>query len=347
MLASLCLTTISGASTPLSSGVAQSPVSSTPNVFPGPPPSGESAGCNSTFFGPSKGPYYCQPQVWSTAYVNGDVVVSGAFTQACNAGPYSNGLCATGTKPITRDDIFAYVADTGMIDPNFTPILNSGPAWTVLAGPQGSNTVYVGGAFTTVDGATHKNIVELNVNPGVTTGSTADGSIVTSFKASFSNQVRDLALSPDGSALYVGGQFTSADSATKFTDGAAVESLARLNASTGALDESFAFTLGDPISGEPTEIEAMSLSPNGSELAFGGTALQVNGKSRPRIAIVNTGITLGGHSSLADWTAPILSNNCSAEHDYVRGIDFATDGSFIAVAATGYQGSPAGSAKHL
>ncbi len=196
-------------------------------------------------------------------------------------------------------------------------------------------------------GATHKNIVELNVNPGVTTGSTSDGSVVTAFKASFSNQVRDLALSPDGTALYAGGQFTSADSATKFTAGATVESLARLNATTGALDGSFAFTLGDPISGEPVTIEAMALSPNGSQLAIGGTALQVNGESRPRIAVINTGTTLGGSSSLADWTAPILANNCSAEHDYVRSIDFATGGNFIAVAATGYQGSTARRATNI
>ena len=76
-----------------------------------------------------------------------------------------------------------------------------------------------------MNGATHKGLVQLNVNPGVTTGSTADGSAVTAFKPSVSNFVRDLALSPDGTALYAGGQFTSVDSATSFSNGDAVAGL--------------------------------------------------------------------------------------------------------------------------
>ncbi len=138
ILASLCLTTSAGASTPLASVVSPSPVSWTPNVFAGPPPSGESTGCNSTFFGSSKSAYYCQSEVFSTAYVNGDVIVAGSFTEVCQPGPSSNGDCATGTAPVTRDDIFAYAAGTGVIDPNFTPVVNAGPVWTVAAGPAGA-----------------------------------------------------------------------------------------------------------------------------------------------------------------------------------------------------------------
>ncbi len=206
----------------------------------------------------------------------------------------------------------------------------------MAAGPAGSKTVYVGGAFTLVNGASHKSLVELNVNPGVTKGATADGSVVTTFKASASSYVRDIALSPDGTALYVGGQFTTVDSATKFADGAGVDGLARVNASTGALDTTFAFTLGDPISGLPTKIESMSLSADGTHLAFSGSALEVNSKSRPRLAIVDTGGSFGHASSLSDFTAPILSDNCSNEHDYVRGVDFSPDGTFVVIADTGY-----------
>ena len=89
----------------------------------------------------------CQSEVYDTAYVNGDVVVVGAFTQACQPGTLAQGLCKPGTQ-VTRDDIFAYQAGTGLIDPNFAPQLDKGPAWTVIAGPAGSNTVYVGGSFT-------------------------------------------------------------------------------------------------------------------------------------------------------------------------------------------------------
>jgi hypothetical protein len=215
--------------------------------------------------------------------------------------------------------------------------VNAGPVWSVVAGPAGSNTVYVGGAFSTVNGASHKGLVELNVNPGVTSGATADGSVVAGFDGYVGNWVRDLVLSPDGTALYVGGQFGSVDGSAKFANGDAVGGLARLNASTGALDTSFAFTLGDPISGDPAKVDAMALSPNGDELAVSGTALEMNGQARPRLAIINTGGTLGAASALSDFYAPILNNNCSAEHDYVRGLDFSPDGSFIVTADTGYQ----------
>ena len=56
--------------------------------------------------------------------------------------------------------------------------------------------------------------MQLNVDLGVTTGATADGSVVTAFYAQVSNQITNPALSPDGTALYRRGQFTSADRTT-------------------------------------------------------------------------------------------------------------------------------------
>ena len=332
MLASFSLTSLAGASTPLASGVSQTPVTWTPNVSAGPPPAGQKAGCNPTFFGPAA--LSCISEVYSTAFVNGEIIVAGAFTQVCQAASGAS-HCAAGTT-VTRKDIFAYTPATGVIDPNFTPTLGAGPVWKVLAGPPGSNTVYVGGAFTTVDGTTnHHGLVQLNVNPDVSSGKTADGSIVTAFTGHVSSQVYGLALSPDSTALYVGGQFTSVDNATKFTNGDVVGGLARLNATTGQLDESFTFTLSDQITGLANKVETMALSSDGSHLAIAGTALKINGTSRPRLAIIDTGGALGAHSSLAAFMAPILTNNCSAHHDYIQGVDFSPDGTFIAIADTG------------
>ena len=329
VLASLCLSLPATASTPLASVVAQTPESWTPNVSAGPPPSGQNPGCNTTFFGP--GSISCVSEVYDTAYVNGDIVAVGSFTQVCQAGTGA-GHCAAGTT-VTRDDIFAYSPVTGAIDPDFVPVLDAGPAWSVTAGPSGSDTVYVGGAFMHVNGDSHKGLVELNVDPG---SPSTDGTIVTTFVASVSKQVHSLALSPDGTALYIGGQFTIVDGESTFgAGGAKVQSLARLNAATGTVDNSFAYTLSDPLTGEAIQIEAMALSPDGNYLAFAGTAEQVNGVSRPRLAIVDTGGTLSASSSLAAFTAPILKNNCSAEHDYVQGIDFSPDSSFIVIADTG------------
>jgi Ricin-type beta-trefoil lectin domain/Domain of unknown function (DUF5122) beta-propeller len=311
-------------SVPLAGLVGQAPVSWTPNVSAG--PTVGAPACNQTYFG--SGNLKCLSEVYGTAYVNGDVVVAGAFTEACQPGKLSQGLCAPGTQ-VTRNDIFAYQASTGVIDPDFAPQLDAGPAWTVIPGPAGSNTVYVGGAFRTVNGAAHHGLVQLNVSPGVTTGPAADGSVVTAFKASVSNFVQDLALSPDGAALYAGGQFGSADSTP-------ATALARFNATTGAIDTAFHVTLSTPISGLPLKIESMSLTKDGSLLAISSTALQVNGQSRPRLAVIVTGGALGSAPALADFAAPILSNNCSAAHDYVRAVSFAPDGSYLAIATTGF-----------
>ncbi len=284
--------------------------------------------CNATFFG--GGTLTCLSEVYGTAYVNGDVVVAGAFTHVCQPGTLAQGLCTPGTQ-VARDDIFAYQAATGRIDPHFKPPLDKGPAWTVIPGPAGSDTVYVGGAFTHVSGLPRRGIVQLNVNPGVTKGPRADGSVVTGFRANVSNMVRALALSPDGTAIYAGGQFVTAN-------GVPETGLVRVSAKTGAVDPSFSFTLGDPADSLPLKIEAMDLSSDGRLLAFAGTALQVNGQPRPRLAVVATGGTLGAKAALTAFTAPILANNCSGEHDYVRALRLSRDGSFLVIGDTGFQG---------
>ena len=74
------------------------------------------------------------------------------------------------------------------------------------------------------------------------------------------------------------------------------------------------FTRGDPISGLPTKTEAMALSPDGTGLALSGTALRVDGQSRPRLAIISTGSTralpppMGSHCRFTAATAgPVLA----------------------------------------
>jgi Ricin-type beta-trefoil lectin domain len=312
-----------GAAVPLPGLVSVAPVSWTPNVSAG---TTTGSVCD-TWFG-SGG---CKDAtIWSTAVVNGEVVVAGAFTAACQPGPTSSGHCAAGTS-VTRDDIFAYHLGTGVIDPNFAPQLNQGPAYSVVAGP--NNTVYVGGAFTTVSGGSHRGLVQLNVTPA--TAST-DGTVVTAFTGHVSNYVRAMAL--NGNALYVGGQFTTVDSTSEDGD-------ARLNATTGAVDTTFSMPISvTPDSGQALKVEAMTVTANGQELAIAGPFLDVAGASRPRVALINTGGALGSTATLANWAAPILANNCSSEHDDVRGIDFSPDGSYFVIATTGYQSSPPTSA---
>jgi hypothetical protein len=312
-----------GAAGPLSGVVSASPVAWTPNVFAG---TSDPATCTK-WFGSGCG----HATVLSTAVVNGEVIVAGAFTQVCQPGPAASGHCKAGTL-VTRNDVFAYQLGTGIIDPNFAPQLDQGPAYSVVAGPGG--TVYLGGAFTTVTDAagTHtlnRGVVQLNVTPG---NPATDGHVVTAFTGHVNGYVRSLAY--NGTALYAGGQFSR-------VDGTAEAGVARLNATTGAVDPSFGLSISNPaVSGLALKVTAMALTADGRRLAVAGTFLDVGGQPRPRLALITTGGGFGGKAAVANWAAPILANDCSAEHDYVRGVDFAPDGSWLVIATTGAKSSP-------
>ncbi|MGD0685960.1 MAG: ricin-type beta-trefoil lectin domain protein [Streptosporangiaceae bacterium] len=316
-----------GAAVPLSGLVSTTPATWTPNIFAG---TTTTSVCDQWF-----GSGGCSTAtVYSTAIVDGYVVVAGAFTQACQPGPAASGHCAAGTE-VTRDDIFAYQLGTGVIDPNFAPQLNQGPAYSVVAGP--GNTVYVGGAFTTVNGTSEPGLVQLNVTPGTVA---TDGTVVTAFTGSVSGATGDYvqSMALNGSSLYIGGQFSKAS-------GVKEQDVARLNAATGAADTTFSMPISVPaVSGLSLKVAALAVSADGTQLAIGGTFLDVAGQPRPRVALISTGAGLGTTATLANWAAPILANNCSSEHDDVRGIDISPAGTSVIVAATGYKSSPVNSA---
>jgi Ricin-type beta-trefoil lectin domain/Domain of unknown function (DUF5122) beta-propeller len=284
--------------------VSQTPVSYTPNVF-------ADGSCGAA----------CQPSstIYSTVVVNGEVVVAGAFTQVCAPAPASYAQCP---NTVPADFLFAFDPATGAIDPHFTPVLDQGPVYALAAGP--GNTVYAGGAFTSVNGTNAGGLAQLQVTPG---SSSADGQLVPGFTGQANGTVT--ALQANGNALYVGGEFTQ-------VDGKAAK-VARLNATTGALDKSFKVTLADPADGQALKVKTMALTSDGSMLAIAGTFLTVNGQSIPRLALIDTGGALGRTATVANWSVPLLANSCSHQHDYVNGVDFSADGSFLVIADTGFQ----------
>src|SRR5207249_4401119 len=62
-----------------------------------------------------------------------------------------------------------------------------------------------------------------------------------------------------------------------------------------------------------------------------------NGLNIPRVALLATGGGLSGTGTLDNWSAPVLANGCSSEHDEIRSIDSSPDGSYFVVATTGYK----------
>ncbi|MGI8867725.1 MAG: PKD domain-containing protein [Mycobacteriales bacterium] len=250
--------------------------------------------------------------VWSQVVVGNTVYATGSFTKA-----RPPGVAAGGTGEIAANNIFAYSLTNGNPISNFSHSLN-GQGLAITASPDGSR-VYVGGDFTTVDGAARNHVAAFT---------TATGALVTSFVPSLSGQVA--ALTASSSTLYVGGNFFSANGATR-------RRLASYNTATGAL-LSWAPTADD------YKVAAMALSPDGSRVIVGGSFTTLNGNSANSMGAVdatsgaslpwaaNTTIRDGGNGS------GITSLTTDGQQIYGSGYAFQSgsfEGAFAADPSTG------------
>ncbi|MEW2359031.1 LamG-like jellyroll fold domain-containing protein [Spirillospora sp. NPDC029432] len=133
------------------------------------------------------------------------------------------------------------------------------------------NTVYATGNFTkarppgTAAGSAQEvdrqNILAFDIRTG---------DLVESFDHSLNGQGLRIVASPDGSRVYVGGEFTT-------VDGQARSRIAAFDTATGALDPNFAPTVSNKV---------RAIAATGSTVYFGGNFFNVNGKSRTRLAAV-------------------------------------------------------------
>ena len=191
--------------------------------------------------------------VWSQAVVGNKVFAGGNFTKARPAG------AAAGTNETPRSYLLAYDLTTGVLDPTFAPVLN-GQVRFVVASPDGSR-LYVGGDFTTVNGASRSRIVAFD---------TATGAVITNFLAAVDYNVYSIA--PTDTTVYVAGDFNNAR-------GVARKKLAAFNAADGAL-------LGwNP--GADARVNAIVLAPDKSKVVIGGAFQNAAGAANYGMAAIN------------------------------------------------------------
>jgi hypothetical protein len=169
----------------------------------------------------------------------------------------------------------------------------NGVVWsTVVVG----STVYATGSFSkarppgTSAGSSQEvgraNLLAFNI----TTGN------LTSFTHSLNAQGLRVAASPDGSRVYVGGDFTT-------VDGISRRHLAAFSTATGALVSSFAPSVSGQVRG---------IAATNSRVYFGGNFFSVNGSARTRLAAVSasSGATISTWKPKASYgsvTAMVLS----------------------------------------
>ncbi len=153
------------------------------------------------------------------------------------------------------------------------------------------NTVYAGGNFTSARPAgspagqnttTRNNLLAYNLTTG---------RLIDSFAPSLNGQVQSVAASPDGSRVYVGGDFTSVSGVTR-------SRIAAFSTSTGALVASFNVSLGSRVK---------AIVATNSTVYVGGQFTSANGQPRERLAAFNAanGALLGWNPG-ADYTVNAL-----------------------------------------
>ncbi|MGI8693513.1 MAG: PKD domain-containing protein, partial [Geodermatophilaceae bacterium] len=253
-------------------------------------------------------------RVLTIVKVGNKVIVGGTFTQVANR---------NGGTAYTRNNIFAFDATTGNVDTAFAPTVN-GVVNTLLPG-SGVNTVYAGGTFTTVNGATHRNLTLLN---------TGNGALVAGFRAaSLNGAVNDLALS--AGRLHVGGVFTTAA-------GIGHGGLVTLSPTTGAVDPYMAVDVSvnhnyNGVSGARAAVgvSKLDISPDGARLVAIGNFKIAEGQMRDQAVV----ILLQGGGPVVDpnWRTTRYEPACFANafDSYVRDIDFSPDGAWFSIVATG------------
>ena len=250
--------------------------------------------------------------VRSIVQVGDQMVVGGTFTQV----RAKVGNNAT----FSRSYIFAFDADTGVINTGFSPVLDN-DVEALVASPDGQS-VWVGGRFSSVNGDNERRLTRLNL---------ANGQRVAGFDAPAMNGVvKDLRLHPNGD-LIVGGSYSRIGGVDR-------AALASVDAQTGDLTEFMVHDVQSTLDGAK-QVLKMDLSADGSRLVTIGNFTTVDAQPRSQLAVYDT---TGSQSSLANWETPFYAAGvCASVFDtYMRDVDIDPTGSYFVVSTTGaYRGA--------
>jgi hypothetical protein len=243
-------------------------------------------------------------QVNAIAQVGGKMIVGGTFTQVRRGGG----------AILTRNRIFAFDPATGNIDTAFVPSLNGDV--NALEPASDGQSVFVGGAFTSVNGATITRLTKLSVT---------DGQRVTAFSANATGQVRDLVLR--GGRLFVGGDFGSIKAVSR-------SRLAAVDETSGNVDPNLNLPFSGTHNGGSTNVYKFDVNPAGTRLIAIGNFTAVGGVARRQAALLN--VAAGAAATVANWQTDRYAAACaSVFNTYMRNVDISPDGSYFVIVTTG------------
>ncbi|POM27130.1 Microbial collagenase precursor [Actinomadura rubteroloni] len=243
--------------------------------------------------------------VYAIEQIGGKVIVGGSFTQVKEVG---------NSTAFNRANILAFDATTGKIDTSFVPKIDK-PVYELQKAPDGK-TVYVGGAFNTVNGAALKGVARLNAS---------NGSTVTTFKPPLLDGiVRHIGLTHGH--LIVGGTFATVGTADR-------AGLASLDPDTGEADTYVDLGISGLHNGGTTKVWEFAISPDQTKLAVIGNFTRVGTQVRDQFAMLN--LTDDG-ATVANYYTKAFEAKCSSSVEtYLRDVEFSPDGAYFAIGATG------------
>ena len=261
-------------------------------------------------------PHILDGTVYSIVQVGDMVVVGGQFSQVRSA---------TSQTILTRRNLVAFNATTGIISNSFVPNPNS-TVYKVQAATDGAS-VYVGGRFTSAYGVSMPSrLFKANVEDGTRDPVFRPGT--------FSGDLRDLEVM--GNRLWVAGKFTH-------VGGVAQKALGTINATTGARDPYFTGTLAGThrdittYTGDRTNVLQISSNPQNTELVAVGNFTSVNGATRHQIVKINTSSPTS--ATLSPWSTNLFTQACSAKFEtYMSDVEYSPKGQFFVVSTSGAYG---------
>lgn len=252
--------------------------------------------------------------VWDQEIVGDTVFVGGSFSTARPAG------AAPGASTVPRTFLLSYRLSTGVLT-NWAPVLN-GQVNAIDASPDGSR-IYVGGAFTQVNGSTRNRIVAFDA---------ATGAVIPTFAASANGEV--FAVDSTASTVYFAGNFSQSAGVSRPGRAAAA------SAATGAT------TAWAPVIAQGRAY-GLVVSPDGSKVVIGGSFTTLNGSGNPGYGLgavtstTGTSLPFAANSTVrnAGTDSAIFSLSADGDSIYGTGYIFGTGGNLEGTFRASWDGS--------
>jgi hypothetical protein len=250
-------------------------------------------------------PIVLDGKVFAHAKVGNRVFVGGDFQQ----------VQLIDGNVITQPYLFAYDIDTGLVDPNFRPVVNR--LVRALEPTQAGDGLYVGGLFSSWDGSFPLRIAKLD----------AQGNLDLGFGPRASARVQSIV--EVGDSVYFGGDFIQ-------VSGSPAIGLAKVDRITGAVDTNFLPNFANSINGSQI-VRRVKAAPDGSALFVLHYASTIDGQTREAVAKFDLGET----PTLSGWNVPWVQQNLDRNcWNRLRDMEISPDGSFIVVAGQGADNPP-------